>query len=317
MYYIKRILDPGIFQGLNKKHHYFEGWYFKLIDREKEHALVIIPGISIGRDKFDSQAFIQVLYDNSRAGYYRFGLKDFSFSEAKFYIKLAGNVFSRDGIRLELGSGHSLVKGNLEFYNILELPKTIYTPGIMGPFSYIPCLECYHGIINIRHEIMGSLNLFGKTVDFTGGYGYIEKDWGRSFPKRWIWMQSNHFGRDDVTFVFSAADIPILGTSFPGFLSILRLKEQIHVFATYTGAVIRKLKYRDGYIQIRIEDRRYSLDILAGKTGGEILKAPINGKMDRKIRESINSRVKVRLMDKREGLIYQGIGTNTGVEIVP
>ncbi|WP_243392439.1 MULTISPECIES: tocopherol cyclase family protein [unclassified Mesotoga] len=30
-------------------------------------------------------------------------------------------------------------------------------------------------------------------IDLTGGKGYIEKDWGRSLPDAWIWMQSNNF----------------------------------------------------------------------------------------------------------------------------
>ncbi|MCK7537696.1 MAG: tocopherol cyclase family protein [Marinilabiliales bacterium] len=32
-----------------------------------------------------------------------------------------------------------------------------------------------------------------KMADFSGGRGYIEKDWGHSFPSAYVWMQSNHF----------------------------------------------------------------------------------------------------------------------------
>jgi len=33
---IKRILNPAFFQGNLKKKHYFEGWYFKLVDNKAD-----------------------------------------------------------------------------------------------------------------------------------------------------------------------------------------------------------------------------------------------------------------------------------------
>lgn len=29
-------------------------------------------------------------------------------------------------------------------------------------------------------------------MDFSGGRGYIEKDWGQSFPAAWVWLQINY-----------------------------------------------------------------------------------------------------------------------------
>ncbi|QII81181.1 hypothetical protein G7057_00970 [Jeotgalibaca arthritidis] len=40
------------------------------------------------------------------------------------------------------------------------------------------------------------------------GKGYIEKDWGRSFPKNYIWIQSNHFNDNQRSLFFSYAHIP-------------------------------------------------------------------------------------------------------------
>lgn len=41
---------PEIFQGRGKKKDYFEGWYFKLIDKIEKTAYSIIPGISLSGD---------------------------------------------------------------------------------------------------------------------------------------------------------------------------------------------------------------------------------------------------------------------------
>ena len=60
----------------------------------------------------------------------------------------------------------------------------------MGPFHYLPFLECNHAIISLRHHITGSLKVNNQKFQIIGD-GYIEKDWGRSFPQDYLWLQSN------------------------------------------------------------------------------------------------------------------------------
>ena len=58
-YLVKKIYNPSIFQGHNKKNKYFEGWYFKLVDNKEDNIYAIIPGVSILNNKEKSHAFIQ------------------------------------------------------------------------------------------------------------------------------------------------------------------------------------------------------------------------------------------------------------------
>ncbi|HWT26421.1 MAG TPA: tocopherol cyclase family protein, partial [Mobilitalea sp.] len=233
-----------------------------------------------------------------------------------FYIKVGENEFTRDRIKLNIETEGLSIHGELSFKHIIELPKTLLRPGIMGPFSYLTFMECYHGVVNIHHDIEGCLNISGRNIDFTGGYGYIEKDWGRSFPENWVWLQSNHFGEDDVTVMFSKAKIPFLGSSFEGFLSLLRIKDRVLVFATYTGAKLRKVEIDDHILRIRINNIRFQLELLVLLSEGGRIIAPKNGRMNREIIESINAVVKVRLSSRGGRILYEGQGTNTGLEIV-
>jgi len=314
MYRINKIIHPEIFQGKYQKKHYFEGWYFKVIDSNMEHALAIIPGISI--EEKDTHAFIQVLNHESKAEYIRYEITDFRYNEKKFEFEIGENYFSHGLIRLNIVGNELSIKGQLQFHNVIKLPKTILRPGIMGPFSYIPYMECYHGIVSIHHDITGQLNITGKQVDFCNGYGYTEKDWGRSFPENWVWFQSNHFGKDDVTLMFSVAKIPCLGSAFTGFLSFLRLKKRIYVFATYTGAKIRKLDYNKENVRVIVQDLRFRLEMKVTFALGGNLRAPKDGLMKRDIIESINAVAKVKFTDRSGNIIYKGEGTNTGLEIV-
>lgn len=316
MYRIRKLFHPEIFQGKYKRKRYFEGWYYKLIDPKLENAVAIIPGISIGEDRQDSHAFIQVLYQGSQVAYYRFEPKEFHFNPKRFAIRIGDNYFTEDRIRLNLKGEGLTVTGSLNFHKLIKLPKTLYMPGIMGPFSYLPIMECYHGIVNIHHEITGAVVVGGRKIDFTGGYGYIEKDWGRSFPKTWIWLQSNHFEKQDVTVMFSAARIPWLGGSFPGFISFIRLGGKLIVFASYTHARLLKLDYHGGQVSAIVEDRRYRLELQVRNREGGQLKAPVNGRMDREILESINATIHLRLLTKSGRVVFEGMGTNAGLEIV-
>ena len=72
------------------------------------------------------------------------------------------------------------------------------SPNSMGFFAYFPFMQCYHEIVSMSHSLNGSLN-FSEAIDFSGGEGYIEKDWGTSFPKEYVWIQSNNFEKSDAS----------------------------------------------------------------------------------------------------------------------
>jgi hypothetical protein len=56
-----------------------------------------------------------------------------------------------------------------------------------GWYSFMRFMECYHGIIVVDADAEGTVN-----GEFRSGERfYLEKDWGTSFPRSWIWLQSN------------------------------------------------------------------------------------------------------------------------------
>ena len=317
MYSVLKIFKPEIFQGKNKSKNYFEGWYFKLTDESEKNVFAVIPGISYGQFKEDDHAFIQILdSSNYSTHYFKYDISKFEYSKTDFSIRIDDNTFDRNKIYLNLQQGEFRVRGMLKFYDIIPFPKTIFNPGIMGPFSFVPFMECYHDIINIQHSIEGCLEIDGNKIDFTKGNGYLEKDRGKSFPEWWIWVQSNHFEEKNISLMFSIAKIPLFKKHFTGFTSFLRIDKKLYRFATYTGAKIRKLEYKNGNIEIMVSDKRYSMTISGKYNESGILKAPKNGLMHREISESISSNVLVTLEDCKGNFIFRGNGKNVGMEIV-
>lgn len=317
MYRIRRIFHPEIFQGKHKTQtNYFEGWYFKCIDLDQKAPLAIIPGVSYQQDGLDAHAFIQIMdVTHGKVHYFRFPLSVFHADDKNFEVRIGDNYFSRNELQLNIENEEGSFKGILRFENVVPFPQTMTNPGIMGPFTFIPRMECYHGIVNIHHEIQGCLTFNQVAYCYNGGYGYIEKDWGTSFPSAWIWLQSNHFPEGNISLMFSYANIPWLGKSFMGLISFLRIGEKLYRFGTYTRAKIDQLTTIDGQLAIRLSDKHHVLSIRVENGPGGLLKAPKNGMMAEEIRESISGIVHVLLKNKNGETIYEGTGTQTGVEI--
>lgn len=314
MYFIKRIFNPEIYQGKYKRRSYFEGWYYKIIDKSSQNIFAIIPGVSITKE--EKCAFIQFINANTGVTkYLKYNIGDFYYSERELDISINNNHFNKFGLTVDFDSEDISVAGNVDFINIVPFPKSILNPGIMGPFSFVPLMECHHGIVNIHCELDGNITFNGRKIDFTGGYGYLEKDWGSSFPQSWIWLQSNHFDEYNASVMFSIASIPWFYSHFDGLISFLRIDDRFFRFATYTGAKISKLNFDNDCICVSIEDSKYILYLEVTNSKGGILKAPKKGRMDIEITETITSLVKVTLTEKTGKIVFDGLGRNTGLEL--
>jgi len=314
MYSIRRIFNPEIYQGKYKSRNYFEGWYYKIIDKSSQNIFAIIPGVSITKE--GKHAFIQFINANTGlTKYLNYKIDDFHYSERELEISINNNHFNKLGLTLDFSSEDISVYGNVNFTNIVPFPKSILNPGIMGPYSFVPFMECHHGIVNMHCELDGYITFNGNKLDFTGGYGYIEKDWGSSFPQSWIWLQSNHFDEYNASVMFSIASIPWFHRHFDGLISFLRIDDKVFRFATYTGAKIKKLTFDNDRLCVSIEDSKFILNLEVTISKGGTLKAPKKGKMDIEITETITSIVKVALTEKTGKKIFDGLGRNTGLEL--
>lgn len=293
----KNIFHPERFQGVNKRKQYFEGWYFKCLNESGDVALAMIPGVamdSVG----NKHSFIQVLDGKDHtATYHKFEFESFQYDPNRFDVRIADNHFNSSSISLRLPE----LEGELRFANQSPWPGSFLSPGIMGPFAFVPLMECYHGIVSMDHSISGSLQYRGQSISFDKGRGYIEKDWGKSFPSAYIWLQANHFSRERISLKVSVANIPWLGSSFVGFIGGLLIDDKLYQFTTYNGSHIQKSYADKEKVFITLENKRYRLEIHAQRDHATELASPIAGHMDGRISESMTSAVDIRLIQKSNG----------------
>jgi tocopherol cyclase len=308
-----KLYKPAIFQGSLKAKNYFEGWYFKQVSGNGESVYSFIPGISLAGE--DSHAFIQVI--NGITGdtqYIQYDLSEFSWDKKRFEIRVGSSVFSNEGILLEINSGDIKVSGQIGFSGNVTYPSTLLSPGIMGWYSFVPFMECKHGVVSVSHNLSGSLRIGGSQINFNGGKGYIEKDWGTSFPKAWLWLQCNTFTYSNASLMISIADIPWLGSYFLGLIAFLYVDGRFYLFNTYSKSTILKLEKEDKRIHIKLGNRTHKLIVDVKKNRSGLLKAPQLGSMSRHIKESVDSEVSVRLTDKAGNVIFSDEGHHAGLE---
>jgi hypothetical protein len=310
-----RLFNPELFQGNLQKKNYFEGWYFKHVSKDLGHVYSFIPGISLSEN--DSHSFIQVINGVSgETQYLTYPLNEFTWDKNKLSLKVGSSVFTENYIDLNIGNENIKVKGHLNYFNNIKYPKSLFSPGIMGWYSYVPFMECKHGIVSVNHEISGVLKIDNVNIDMTEGKGYIEKDWGSSFPEAWIWIQSNNFSNTDTSFTFSVAKIPWLGKYFPGFISFLYFKKRFYLFSSYNKSTLTAISYDGKTLNFTLRNNYAMLRVTAVKnTSGELL-APVSGKMARRIKESIDSSLIISLFDNDDNLIYNDSATRAGLEII-
>lgn len=307
---IRATWNPNRYHGWGKQKNFFEGWYFKLVDHSEQYALAIIPGIAMDANG-KKQAFIQVLDDiHSHAEFHAFPFEHFSASADHFECRIGANIFSLEGIELDLPK----LKGNIKIDNIVPWPKSSLAPGIMGWYSFVPFMQCYHGIVSMHHNLNGNIQIRDKEVTFKNAKGYIEKDWGRSFPRAWIWMQCNHFDSDkDVSLCASTAHVPWMGNYFIGFIVGLYIDGVLVRFATYLGSKI-KVEMDGDIVHLEFRNKKEHLEITAEKAKGSELISPISGDMIGKVEESIRSKCSYKYYQD-EKLVKQGSSSRCAMEL--
>jgi len=314
---LKNIWHPEAFHNPGQKRPYFEGWFFKLVDAQQQHVYSFIPGVYLAKNSQKSHAFVMVLDGQKHnATFQSFPLSSFKSAKHSLDIKVGANRFCSDFIKLCLDSFERSVHGSISFSDFHAWPVRFTSPGAMGWYAFVPFMQCYHGVLSFDHRLYGELDIDGKAVDFTGGRGYTEKDWGTSFPSAYVWMQSNHFSERNISVMASVAHIPWLNSSFTGFLIGLWQNGMFYRLTTYTGAQLEECAISDESVYIRVTDNHYKIILKAARTSGGTLHAPYDLGMVPKITESLDACIDVTIYRKSKNEpIFQDTGVCAGLDV--
>lgn len=255
---------------------FFCGWYFRC--QSDRQTLAIIP--SIHKTRKSNFCTIQLITD-MEAFHVQFPYSDYEKDEKQ--IRIAGSRFGTDGIALEIQTPVVRASGSIGFGAFTPIPYDI-----MGPFRFVPFMQCRHSVFSMHHTADGEILLNGVPYVFQNGVGYIEGDRGYSFPRKYVWTQCSF---PDGALMLSIAEIPLGALRFTGVIGIVLLQGKEYRIATYLGA--RALKITPNEMIVR--QKGYTLIVKPQELSGHPLRAPVSGDMKRTIHEHPSCRVYYRL----------------------
>ena len=280
------------FHGADQTGPYFEGWYLKHQNKSGQ-TLALIPALHIdsaGR----RTASLQVI-SNRGTWWLEYPGAQFQADRKRFQVRVGQASFSCQGVSLHVEQNGLSLHGALRYG-----PFTTLRSDIMGPFRLFAGMQCSHGVLSIGHSLQGTLVLNGAPFDFSNGLGYIETDRGRSFPSAYLWTQCLWDGPERGSLMLAAATVPLPIGGFTGCICSVFYRGREYRLATYhgakleewssTGAVIRQGKYR---LQAELLEAQ-----------GQALHAPVEGRMERTIHESLCARVRYCFWRGKE-LLFQ------------
>lgn len=268
---------------------FFYGWYLKC--QSGLQTFAVIPALhKTGQKRTCS---IQIITENDT---WTVDFPADAFRRIGRTISIDKNRFGEKGIRLSIHTPDLSVKGKLDFGCLTPLKYDI-----MGPFSFVPFLECRHSVWSMRHPVCGTVYINRQKYSFQDAWGYWEGDQGRSFPQKYVWTQCCF---PDGSLMLSVADIPIAGFHFNGVIAVVLWQGRQYRLATYLGA--RAVRLQDG--MVRIVQGRLTLEAQLLESAGKALKAPIKGDMVRTIHENVSCRAFYRF--QKGGRVLFAFETN-------
>lgn len=278
------------YHGKKKYRNFFEGWYFK--HQNEEHTISFIPGVQMDENSC-STAFIQVITLNE-SHYFTFPIKQFHADEQRLLVQIGRNVFSELGIQIDIDQKdekgeHVKIKGFFMYGSTSR-----FNSNMMGPMKHLP-LSCKHGVISMQHAVYGKLLYNHRFIKMMDGYGYIETDYGHTFPKNYFWTQCNHRSKHEPQIMAAVATVPIGCCTILGTIAAISYEGMQYKLATYKGARIRRLRKN----LVVISQGKFTLVIKANPKRANHLKAPVRGKMSRIIQEKIECEVSYQFYYER------------------
>ncbi len=258
---------------------YFRGWYFKCCTNNK--TIAFIPAYH--QNKNNKTALLQVITDDAA---FNIPFQSLRYQEDPLAVKIGENIFSEKGIRLQIKNDILSANGELHFHDLSPIQYDI-----MGPFKFIPLMQCRHSVYSMRHRINGQIIVNGHQYVFNNGIGYIEGDCGSSFPKEYIWTQC-HFNNSSL--MLSVADIPMFGLHFTGIIGFIMINGKEHRIATYLSAKVKQI----GKNTVTVKQGDFQLTAKLIQKNTQPLAAPSHGFMNRTIHESVSCKAYYRFAYK-------------------
>jgi tocopherol cyclase len=291
---------PNSIRGTFERNKFFEGWFQKVYSKAHKASFILIYGYAT-HNSDDAFGFLQILIPNQTPEIVYFPKNEVSCDIEQHIFRMGKNLLTTELIRIET-NGLS-IKLNLKNTDPFRTFKNS-----MGYTYFIPNLPCYHSVLNSAQSVSGEIKHQGKCYTLDHEMGYLEKNWGTTFPESYFWVHAIDPNNPAISLLFSRAKIVWLGKTYIKHVGYLRFDgQQIELRALKNVTVSNSNMSPENRI-VQIRSASAQLD-LALEFGREVLfKGPKDGALSRMIAHQTDARIKVSLTYENRSQQFQLVG---------
>lgn len=291
---------PSSLRGNFERSKFFEGWFQKVFSTQHNASFLFIYGYAT-RNSNDKFGFLQVLIPNQTPEIVYFPKDEVSCDVDHHIFRMGNNMFTTESIRVstsDLGIDLKL----LNTHPVRSFKNS------MGYTYYIPNLPCYHSVLNISQTVSGEIQHKGQCYVLDNEMGYLEKNWGASFPERYFWVHAVDPNDPGVSLLFSRAEIMWLGKTFIKHVGHLRFDGNQIDLRELKNFTFSNIINSPENQTIQIRSVSVQLDI-AIKFGTNVLfQGPKGGELSRVIGHQTDAQIEVSLTWKKSTRRFKMVG---------
>ena len=191
-----------------------------------------------------------------------------------------------------------------------------YQKATGGLVSYLPIFEPGWQILTAHAHATGWINWNGQRYEFKQARAYAEKNWGRSFPERWFWLNCNYF--DDIpnlALTAAGGKRGVLWWSESVALIGLHHQGDFYEFAPWNAKLNWKVQPWGNW-QLEASNSKYYIEILGNTTHpGTWVKTPTSGGLISCCRDTTRGDLAIKLSTAKGHTILKAHSHLPGLEI--
>lgn len=299
---------PSSLKGTFDRNKYFEGWFQKVYLSELQASFVIIYGYATA-NSIDSFGFIQLLLPGKLPRFLYYPKNEITCDHNRHIVTMGTNKMSKDCIEID----EKDISIKLSFKNN-QLIQTFKNS--MGYSYYVPNLPCYHSVLNSCHLASGEIRHDDCHYSLVDEIGYMEKNWGTSFPESYFWLHAIDPNDTQVSLLFSHAEVKWLGEKFIRHVGHFRMDGREIDLRTLRNFSFKKIDQNTQIQIIRIESKSLKLDISIKIGKNVILKGPTNGELSRNIIHHADAIIDVNMIMDDKIRQFQMVGNFEKIDAV-
>jgi tocopherol cyclase len=301
-----RKYNPSSLQGNFNREKYFEGWFQKIYSAEHKSSFIIIYGYAT-RNSHATFGFIQVHIPEQEPILMHFPKDEVFCDSAQHLVHIGKHILSSKQIVInteEMGINLSLMDNE---------PIQTFSNS-MGYNYVIPNLPCYHSVLNKAHAVSGEISNKHTHYSLVNEMGYLEKNWGTSFPEKYIWLHAVDPKDSEVSLLFSQAEIVWFGRKFTRHVGHLHYDGKVLDLRKLKKCVVSISTISSQNQLIRISSTSIQLELSIALDQKILFKGPQDGILSREIVHHTDAVMDVSLSFGSQTRLFSLVGNYENID---